>query len=255
MLYEGNVLACIQIVDEVSISTSVNFTIHVLIDPNDGSTFEASDDYSEFQKAVIRLASVEEQARKQMADQKIEFEDMQLAFMNVQEVAGEAKDAAKEAREISENALGVANEALETIEDFTTLVKELQEKEQQNEENIADLKETVDGVSEKTDLIADNISDVAAAVREVAEKITNIKCECGLKEEEVVELITQALTEYVTKEDAEAYATLEQLANYATLDALGELDTKLEVAVEEAQGEHRALWDALQFVDFGIEEG
>ena len=53
MLYEGNVLACIQIVDEVSISTSVNFTIHVLIDPNDGSNFEETDDFTEFQKGIL----------------------------------------------------------------------------------------------------------------------------------------------------------------------------------------------------------
>ena len=50
MLYEGNVLACIQLVDEISIATSVNFMIHILADPNDGSDFEATDDFSEFQK-------------------------------------------------------------------------------------------------------------------------------------------------------------------------------------------------------------
>ena len=252
MLYEGNVLACIQIVDNVSISTSVNFTIHVLIDPNDGSSFVGTDDFSEFQKAVIRLASVEDQARKQMTDQKIEFEDMQLAFMNVQKIADDSKNIVEEAKQIAENALGTATEALETIEDFTTLAQEIQEKEQKNEKDIADIKETADKALDKTDRIAENVADVAAAVREVAEKITNIKCECGLKEEEVIELIqqvlgdqyltqeqlTEQLNNYITQEQGRDFVTKDQIQEYATL---GEVDEKLNVAIEEAQGDHDAL--------------
>lgn len=251
MLYEGNVLACIQIVDEVSISTSVNFTIHVLIDPNDGSGFEETDDFSEFQKAVISLATLEDQAKQQMQEQKNEFEDMQLAFEDVRQVANDAKDIAEEAKQISENALGVATEALETIEDFTTLAHEIQEKEQKNEEDIAAIKETADKALDKTDKIAENVADVAAAVREVAEKITDIKCECGLKEEEVIELIQQALNDYVTEEQLVEQLnnciTQDQIQEYATL---GEVDEKLSVAVEEAQREHDELWAAMQFMDY-----
>ena len=265
MLYEGNVLACIQIVDEVSISTSVNFTIHVLIDPNDGSSFEGTDDFTEFQKAVISLTTLEDQVKQQMQDQKNEFEDMQLAFEEVRTTANDAKDIAEEAKQIAENALGTATEALETIEDFTTLARELQEKEQQNEEAIAEIKDTADKALDKTDRIAENIADVAAAVREVADKVTDIKCECGLQEEEVIELIQQNLNGYITEEQL-----VEQLANYVTQDqvdnfvtqdklqeyaTLGEVDEKLNVAIEEAQGEHSALWAAMQFVEWTEEEG
>lgn len=264
MLYEGNVLACIQIVDETSISTSVNFTIHVLIDPNDGSSFVGTDDFTEFQKAVIRLASVEDQARKQMIDQKIEFEDMQLAFMNIQRIAIDSKNISEEAKRIAENALGVANEALETIEDFTILANELQEKEQTNEEAIQDLRESVETAINRTDNIAETVADVAAAVREVAAKITDIKCDCGLKEEEVIELIQQALNDYVTEEDLieqlNNYITQEQGRDFVTQDqiqeyaTLGEVDEKLSVAIEEAQGEHDALWAAMQFVEWTEED-
>lgn len=248
MLYEGNVLACIQIVDEVSIATSVNFTIHVLIDPNNGSSFVESDDFTEFQKAIIKLASVEDQAHKQMIDQKIEFEDMQLAFMNIQRIVVDSKNISEEAKQISENALGVAQEALETIEDFTTLAQELQEKTTE----IDHIKEVAENALDKTDRIADNVADVAAAVREVAEKITTISCDCGLKEDEVVELIQQMLNdEYVTQdqlvEQLTNYITKDQMQGYATL---GEVDEKLSVAIEEAQGEHQALWNAMQFVEW-----
>ena len=58
MLYCGDVLACIELVDDVSIAASNNFMIHVLEDPNDGSTFVVSDDFSEFKTAVIALNSL-----------------------------------------------------------------------------------------------------------------------------------------------------------------------------------------------------
>ena len=81
----------------------------------------------------------------------------------------------------------------------------------------------------------------------MAAKIGDIKCECGLKEEEVVELIEQELANYISQDDLANYATIEQLANYVTQDqvkdfaTLGEVDEKLSVAVEEAQGEHQAI--------------
>lgn len=252
MLYEGNVLACIQIVDGVSIATSTNFTIHVLIDPNDGSSFIASDDYTEFQKAVIRLASVETQARKQLADQKLEFEDMQLAFMDIRRITIENQNIVEEAKQIAENALGTATEALETIKDFTTLAQEIQEQEQGFDSRISEAERIAQLALNSTDQIAANVADVAAAVKEVAEKITTISYDCGLKEEEVLELIHQELSNYsidnlVTQDQLDNYATKESLQEYATL---GEVDEKLQVAIEEAQGKPQALWDAMQFVEY-----
>lgn len=194
MLYEGNVLSCIQIVDEVSIATSVNFTIHVLIDPNDGSTFIATDDFTEFQKAIISLGSVETQARRQLLNQKIEFEDMQLAFMRIQKDSSDAISIATEAKTIAESVLGVATDA----------------------------KDAATEALEKTEI-------VSQTVNELTEKVTALENSAGIDEEQVINLIQ------------------DQLTNYATL---GEVDEKLSVAVEEAQGEHNALWEALQVFDY-----
>ena len=255
MLYEGNVVACIQVVDNVSISTSVNFTIHVLIDPNDGSKFTATDDFTEFQKAVISLATAEAEAREQMEEQATQFEEMQIEFNNVKEIAENAQNVSQAAQEIAEAALATSNEALETIVDFTSLAKEIQTQEQENSAKIEELEDSVNNAIERTDAIATNVADVAAAVREVAEKIGDIKCECGLKEEEVLQLISQELANYITQDDIANYVTIQQLADYVTQDqlkeyaTLGEVEEKLSVAVEEAQGEHQALWDALQFVE------
>lgn len=70
MLYEGDVLCCIEIVDHLSIAPSTNFRVHVLADPDDGSRFVASDDYSEFQKATIEMAN----AKDIMEDRFKEFD-------------------------------------------------------------------------------------------------------------------------------------------------------------------------------------
>lgn len=194
MLYEGNVLSCIQIVDEVSIATSVNFTIHVLIDPNDGSTFIASDDFTEFQKAIISLASVETQARRQLLNQKIEFEDMQLAFMKIQKNSNDAISIATEAKTIAESILGIATDAREVADEALT----------------------------RTETISQTIN-------EITDRVTALENETGVDEEQVINLIQDQLTDYAT---------------------LGEVDEKLSVAIEEAQGKHHALWQALQFFDY-----
>ena len=147
MLYEGNVLACIQIVDEISIATSVNFIIHVLIDPNAGETYTETDDYSDFQKMIIQINNLSDRMTKQMTDQKIEFEDMQLEFMRIRKIAVDseeniriAKEYAEQAlettqnfqetidriEELSETAHSIATEALETAEDQNNAVVTLQ---------------------------------------------------------------------------------------------------------------------------------
>lgn len=85
MLHEGDVLCCIEMVDSVSIVQSTTFLVHVLTDPNDGSGFVVSDDFSEFQNAVIQLNCIADQMKDQMLQQKLEFEDMTLQFGEIKE--------------------------------------------------------------------------------------------------------------------------------------------------------------------------
>ncbi len=90
MLHEGDVLCCIEMVDSVSIVQSTTFLVHVLTDPNDGSGFVVSDDFSEFQNAVIQLNCIADQMKDQMLQQKLEFEDMTLQFGEIKEKADAA---------------------------------------------------------------------------------------------------------------------------------------------------------------------
>lgn len=76
MLFEGDVLACIELVDDISIAASTNFHIHVLADPNDGSNFLRSEDYSVFQEAVLDMNSAVDKAYEQLEEQQLEFEEM-----------------------------------------------------------------------------------------------------------------------------------------------------------------------------------
>lgn len=116
LLFEGDVLCCIELVDSVSIAQSTNFIVHVLSDPNDGSSFVVSDDFTLFQNAVIRLNCIGDQMKKQMVAQKIEFEDMLLEFSKVKVDAKEAVDTANAAASKADDAAKKATEAMEQVE-------------------------------------------------------------------------------------------------------------------------------------------
>lgn len=74
MLRKGDVLCAIELVDEVSIVQSQNFTVHVLSDPNDGSEFVLSDDFSVFQAAVVNMNSLVEKVDGYLAEHKAELD-------------------------------------------------------------------------------------------------------------------------------------------------------------------------------------
>ena len=61
MLHEGDVLAHIELVDEISVAASTNFNIHVLADPWDGSDWIEEDDLSEFKRAIVRAQHLQEE--------------------------------------------------------------------------------------------------------------------------------------------------------------------------------------------------
>lgn len=94
MLHEGDVLCCVELVDSVSIASSTNFLVHVLSDPNDGSAFVVSDDFSVFQNAVINLASIGDKMEKQMEEQRKEFKEWTKETETIKKVAADAYDKA-----------------------------------------------------------------------------------------------------------------------------------------------------------------
>lgn len=99
MLHEGDVTCCIKLVDDVSISPSNNFLVHVLQDPNDGSSFVVGDDYSIFDKCILEMNAATEKAREQLEQQQKEFNDMRAEFDSVRERADKAYEMAEKALE------------------------------------------------------------------------------------------------------------------------------------------------------------
>lgn len=99
MLYCGDVLACIEIVDDISIAASNNFMIHVLEDPNDGTPFVVTDDFSEFKTAVIALATLKDQVENDWATMQEEhqyiiqtIEDAVLRLENAEDLLTQIQD-------------------------------------------------------------------------------------------------------------------------------------------------------------------
>ena len=105
MLHEGDVLCCVDIVDDISISPSNNFIVHVLADPDDGSKFVVSDDYTVFQNAVIDMNSAVGKAEQQLEEQKAEFDTMRTEFDTMKEDISQAAQKADEAYNMAQDAL------------------------------------------------------------------------------------------------------------------------------------------------------
>lgn len=103
MLYEGTVMCCIEVVDDISIAPSTNFHVHVLSDPNDGSNFVVSDDYSVFQQAVLDLNKVVRKGEKQLESQREQFENMKWDLDIVRDTANLAYELALEVSEKIDN--------------------------------------------------------------------------------------------------------------------------------------------------------
>lgn len=106
MLYEGDVTCSIELVDDISISTSTTFLIHVVADPYDGSEFCATDDFSTFQQAVIDMNSVTDKAN-------IQFEDYEKRF-------GEMEEDMSKCKENSDKAFSLSTEAMDRLDRITT---------------------------------------------------------------------------------------------------------------------------------------
>ena len=111
MLHEGDVLCCIKLVDDISISPSNNFIVHVLSDPNDGSTFVTGDDYTIFDRAVIELNSATQKAQEQLEQQQQDFEARRQEFTQVKDNANSALARANEAYDKATEALDKATAA------------------------------------------------------------------------------------------------------------------------------------------------
>ena len=94
--------------DDISIAPSNNFIVHVLHDPNDGSSFVVGDDYSIFDKAVLEMNAATQKAQEQLEKQQEEFEAMRQEFSSMRDDIQAATDKANEAYELAKEALDAA---------------------------------------------------------------------------------------------------------------------------------------------------
>lgn len=124
MLWEGNVLANIQLVDDVSIATSTNFIIHILKDPNEDDHYVPSDDYSEFKEAVINLNSLSDRMEEQLEDDKAAFDQIVEEFEEMKETIA-TEESVAEIREIAENAMSMVTDQQTQVDQVTEEVGDL----------------------------------------------------------------------------------------------------------------------------------
>lgn len=124
MLWEGNVLANIQLVDDVSIATSTNFIIHILKDPNEDDHYVPSDDYSDFKEAVINLNSLSDRMEEQLEDDKAAFDQIVEEFEEMKETIA-TEESVAEVREIAENAMSMVTNQQTQVDQVAEGVEDL----------------------------------------------------------------------------------------------------------------------------------
>lgn len=115
MLWEGNVLANIQLVDNVSIAVSTNFIIHVLKDFNEEEDQNPTSDYSEFKKAAIALNSLSEQMEEQLIYNEENFNRIVEEFERMKDTIA-TEESIEEIRQILENTIADVEESQSQID-------------------------------------------------------------------------------------------------------------------------------------------
>lgn len=125
MLHDGNVIACIELVDKVSIAASSNFVINVLLNPDDGTEYIASNDYSEFKNAVITLNSLADEMENQIAEDQEIFAGMLEEFEEMKETVASTEEL-EEVRLMAQTALDNLENQQEQIDDTVNSLDELE---------------------------------------------------------------------------------------------------------------------------------
>lgn len=106
MLREGDVLATIELVDDISIAASTTFSIHIMSDAYLENKYDDSDDFTEFQKAALALSTASYKAAEQMRAFSCKFaqleNEMKETEAEAQQATQEAIEAARHASEVAE---------------------------------------------------------------------------------------------------------------------------------------------------------
>lgn len=128
MLHEGDVMACIELVDDVSVAASTNFFIHILRDPNDGYDYIISNDYTDFQNAVIAMTTLSDQLSDKMNEIDLEFNDIKDAFAEMQAEHQDIKDIAAEAQLVNQETKDTLNQITVKVEEIDNTVSDFDDR-------------------------------------------------------------------------------------------------------------------------------
>lgn len=80
LLHEGDVIASIELVDNISVATSVNFSIHVLSDPWNGTKWIEQDDLSEFKTAMNKAQTIQQEIDDHYEEIRLAIEELRKKF-------------------------------------------------------------------------------------------------------------------------------------------------------------------------------
>lgn len=185
MLHEGDVLCSIELIDEISIAQSNNFIVHVLQDADDGSQFIVSNDYTEFQNAIIEMNSFSQKTQEQLEMQKEEFENIKQSFAEIETKINAAYNKVIELYDAAKETLSNLDQLVTTIKSDAAADAQIKaDKSLADAKTYADegLTAAQDDINAKLQSIQENLdtkieasfveSAISKAVGEIGEGIT-----------------------------------------------------------------------------------
>lgn len=238
MLKEGDVTCCIELVDDVSIVQSQNFNVHVIADPNDGSEYVSSDDFSLFQQATIDMNSLLDTATEKFAEQDKNVELVKEALETVQKTAEEVATKSDEAKIAAQTATDKANEAISSVDDklnkdeaaSTYLTQEtaantyaaqtsLEEVSSSLSSSLGEIQskietctENLNSATDNIKILADNDTTINASIANISETMNSVKEDSNATALELVN-IKNEVTELKTWQD-----NLDSIGDYSALN-------------------------------------
>jgi hypothetical protein len=238
MLKEGDVTCCIELVDDISIVQSQNFNVHVIADPNDGSEYISSNDFSLFQQATIDMNSLLDTATEKFAEQDKKVELVKEALETVQKTAEKVAINSDEAKTAAQIATDKADEVISSVDDkldkdeavSTYLTQEaaantyaaqtsLEEFSNSLSSSFGEIQskietctENLNNATDNIKILADNDTAINTSIANISETVNSIQEDSSTTTSELIN-IKNEMTELKTWQD-----NLDSIGDYSALD-------------------------------------
>ena len=85
MLVEGDIICCIDLIDDISVCSTSSFNVKVLSNPNEGFDYTKYSEFNDFQKSLLELARLNGTLQIQLDEAKLDYQKMEEKLKKIEE--------------------------------------------------------------------------------------------------------------------------------------------------------------------------